>query len=192
MASAFDFSPIREDVERAIAATLPTGPGRRNKAVFELCRHLKAIPELSVAEAADLRDIVMEWHARALQFAQTVSPEETLADFFRGWPKVKFPAGSAPLRQLLEKTLTEPLPHCCERYPTYEVKTLVALCRTLHRHWNPAPFMLSCRVAGELLNVSHVTANAWLSLLICDGILNLQEVGSQKTRRASRYFYTGD
>jgi hypothetical protein len=192
LAATIDFSAIGEDIERAIVATLPTGPGRRNKAVFALCRHLKSIPALSVAAPGDLRGIVLEWHRRALAFAQTTSPEETLAAFFRGWPKVKFPAGAEPLRQLFQEALSEPLPHCCEQYPTYEVKVLVALCRKLHHHWQPNPFMLSCRVAAELLNVSHVTANSWLTLLEFDGILDVHEVGSQKTRRASRYFYRGD
>ena len=192
LANAFDFSPIRDDIERAIVATLPTGPGRRNKAVFEFCRHLKSIPALSVVEPGDLREIVLEWHSRALPFAKTSSPEETLADFFRGWPKVKFPAGAALLKALFEEALAEPLPHCCQQYPTYEVKMLVALCRKLHHHWHPKPFMLSCRKAGELLGTTHTTANAWLSLLVLDEVLTVAEIGSRKTRRASRYFYTGD
>lgn len=192
LANGFDFSPIRDEIERAIVATLPTGPGRRNKAVFEFCRYLKGIPALSAVEPGELREIVLEWHLRALAFAQTTSPEETLADFFRGWPKVKFAADESPLRMLFDEALTEPLPHCCERYPTYEVKMLVALCRKLHHHWQPAPFPLACRNAGELLNVSHVTANGWLYLLTTDGVLKLEETGSQQKRRASRYRYTGD
>lgn len=192
LAADFEFSPIREDIDRAIVATLPTGPGRRNKAVFELCRHLKSIPALSAAEPLDLRDIVMQWHHRALPTITTTSPEETLADFLRAWPKVKFPAGSGLLKQRFDQARADPFPHCATRFPTYEMKVLVALCRKLSEHWLPSPFPLSCRVAGELLEVSHTTASMWLSLLVAEGVLELHKVGTKSTGRASEYFYRGD
>jgi hypothetical protein len=192
LAADFEFSPIREDIDRAIAATLPTGPGRRNKAVFELCRHLKSISALAAAEPLDLRAIVMQWHHLALPTITTTSPEETLADFLRAWPKVKFPAGSGPLKQLFDQALADPFPHCAARFPTYEMKVLVALCRKLSEHWLPSPFPLSCRVAGELLEVSHTAAAGWLFLLVAEGVLDVHEVGTKGTRRASEYFYRGD
>lgn len=191
-ATDFDFLPFRPEIEHIIAKTLPIASGRRNKAVFELCRCLKAIPALAVLEARDLREIVLEWHSKALPTIQTKSPEETIADFYRGWDKVKFPAGEGPLKKLFEEVLTEPLPQCGSEYSTNEIKVLIALCRKLHRHWHPKPFMLSCRKAGELLNVSHVTASKWLYLLTSEGVLLLHEAGSQKTRKASRYYYCGD
>lgn len=127
----------------------------------------------------------MEWHRRALPFITTEPFETTLAEFHRAWPKVKFSAGV--LQKLLDEALTDPLPHCCKQYPTYEMKKLIALCRKLGQFWSPGPFHLSCRSAADLLGVSHVTANNWMYLLT-----ELVEKGSQKTRKASRYDYRGD
>src|SRR5262249_21576171 len=39
--------------EEAIRATLPTGPGQRNRRLFDLARRLKALPGLARAEAAE-------------------------------------------------------------------------------------------------------------------------------------------
>ena len=190
LARSIDFEPILDDITRAIAETLPTGEGQRNKALFRFTRKLKGIPALADADPNELRSIVLRWHEAALPFIRTQSPEETQADFIRGWPKVKHPAGV--LRRLLDEALAESLPACCKRYPTPAVKRLIALCRKLSHHWQPKPFPLACRSAGELLRVSHTTANSWLFLLTEDGIIELVETGSQKTRRASRYFYRGD
>lgn len=185
-----DFESIRSEIERAIVATLPTGPGNRNKAVFQLARQLKGIGPLSEAEAKQLKPIVKEWHQRALPFITTEAFETTLAEFYRGWSKVKFPAGV--LRSLLHEALAEPLPHCCKLYETYEVKQLVALCRKLGQFWSPGPFHLASRSAAEVISASHTTIAKWLYLLTVDDVLELVEKGSQKTRKASRYFYRGD
>jgi hypothetical protein len=64
--------------------------------------------------------------------------------------------------------------------------------RKLSERWLPSPFPLSCRVAGELLEVSHTTAAGWLFLLVAEGVLDVHEVGTKGTRRASEYFYRGD
>lgn len=185
-----DFDSILDDIERAIVATLPTGPGKRNNAAFLLAQQLKGIGPLSEAEAKQLRPIVKEWHQRALPFITTKPFETTLAEFYRAWPKVEFPAGV--LRKLLDDALVDPLPHCCKLYETYDVKRLIALCRKLGQLSNPKPFYLACRGAGDVLGVSHTTASNWLYLLTEDDVLELVEQGSQKTHRASRYFYRGD
>lgn len=185
-----DFEPLLDEITKAIAQTLPTGEGQRQNAVFRFAKDLKGIPALADARPSELRSIVLQWHREASPVIRTQSPEETLADFYRAWPKVKHPSGV--LRRLLDEALSEPLPACCEHYSTAEVKQLVALCRRLAEHWQPKPFPLACRSAGELFGVPHNRANRWLFLLTVDGVLELVETGSQKTRRASRYFYRGD
>ena len=37
-------APLRPSVLQAIEATLPTGAGQRHRRIFDLCRHLRAIP----------------------------------------------------------------------------------------------------------------------------------------------------
>lgn len=190
LANSIDFFSIGDETEQAIAATLPTGEGQRNNALFSLAQRLKSLPALCEADPRSLDSVVQEWHRRALPVIGTESLEESVADFRRAWRNVKFPAGV--MRPLFEAAMTEPLPHCCERYATFEVKQLIVLCRALHEHWRPEPFFLSCRVAGELLNVSHTTANKWLYLLADDEVLFEVEKGSQAGRRASRFRYCGD
>jgi len=190
--NSIDFSPINDDIERAIIATLPNGPGQRNKAIFEFARHLKAIDVLRDAEALQLRSLVQRWHQRALPNIQTKSPEESLAEFIRAWDKARIPAGESELPRLFAEAVEAPLPDCCSGYETQEVRLLVSLCKRLGTHWHPQPFPLACRIAGKLLNVSHVTANSWLFLLEADGILKLHSKGTQRDRRANRYFYAGD
>lgn len=187
-----DFSKIGDAVEDAILKTLPTGPGQRNKAIFEFARHLKAIDVLRDAEALQLRSIVTDWHRRALDVVKTRSPEESLADFVRAWGKVRIAAGESPMARLFVEAAGSDVPECGKKYPTSNVRLLVAFCKRLGESWKPRPFPLACRIAGDWLNVSHTTANSWLFLLESDGILKLHSKGSQKPRRANRYFYTGD
>jgi hypothetical protein len=54
-----------------------------------------------------------------------------------------------------------------------------------------APFFLSCRKAGELLDVPHHEANRWLRGLVLDGLLSEAEKGVAGGKRATRYRYVG-
>ena len=68
-------------IEAAIRETLPTGPGQRHRAIFELVRRLKGIPGIANADAMDLLPIIREWHRLSLPVIRTKGFEETLADF---------------------------------------------------------------------------------------------------------------
>ena len=68
---------------------------------------------------------------------------------------------------------------------------LVALCRELQASAANEPFYLSCRTAGRLLEVDHMTANRWLFLLESDGLLTVAQKGSRETNKATRFRYSG-
>ncbi len=190
--SNFENIPLKPEYQALISATLPQGEGQRNKALFELARRLKGVPELFDADPRGLREYVKEWHQLALPVINTKSFEESFADFLRGWQKVKFPAGAKPLEGLFAEAIASPLPACAGKYETPKVQQLVALCRRLQTAWHPLPFPLACRSAAGVLGVSHVTANDWLFVLCADGVIREMEKGSQKTKRASRFQYLGD
>lgn len=180
---------LADRINLAIAATLPRGEGQRNRQVFELARALKAIPSLADADVNDLRAYVEKWHAKALPVIRTKAFEETWIDFLTAWPRIKFPRGSEPLTQLFQQAAAVPPPPAAERYGIPELKLLVGLCEVLQRENGSAPFFLSCRTAGRLLNVDHNTAARWLKLLQHDRLIVCVESGTK--RKAARYRYVG-
>jgi hypothetical protein len=183
---------LEEAIERAIAASLPTGPGVRHKQVFELARALRGIPALYDADPRHLRDIVRRFHQRALAHIRTKPFEETLVDFLRGGPRVKFPLGTEPMALVLHRVATTPLPEAAEQFEQEKFKTLVSLCRELQRNAGAGEFYLSCRTAGRLIGVCHTHASNWLFLMVQLGVLEEVMKGSALTQRASRYRYLGD
>ncbi len=179
--------PVDEAVDKAIAATIPTGIGFRHRQVFNFARLLKAIPSLADADLQELRPIVERWHQKALPRIRTVHFLETWVDFCNAWSNVKFSAGCEPIRAIFQTAITRPMPSVAARYDVPEVKSLVALCRELQRNAGKAPFFLACRTAAELLNISHVLANKWLRLLVTDKVLELIRPGT--LHLASEYQY---
>lgn len=180
---------IPANVEKAITDSLPKGPGKRNKQVFELARALKAIPELADASAKDLEPYVRRWHELAKPIIRTQPLEETRIDFLRAWPRVKFPKGAEPIQAIFEAAKAVEPPAVALEYEQPELRLLVILCRELQRAAGDRPFYLSCRTAGRLLGVDHATAWRWLFLLKADGVLDEVCKGSQAGRKATRYRY---
>ena len=81
-------------IEQAIDATLPRGPGTRNRQLFEFARKLKAIAGLADAKVDDLQPLVAEWHRRALPKITTKEFAESWYDFANSWKSVRFASGS--------------------------------------------------------------------------------------------------
>jgi hypothetical protein len=185
---------VEADIKQAIHDTLPTAVGRRNRQVFEFARALKAIPRLADADPDDLKAAVRNWHQVALlrQVIGTEPFEETWIDFLKSWPKVKFPRGEEPMTAILEKAKANPLPPAASRYDHAGLRLLVALCHELQRVSGQGEFFLSCRTAGKLLGVNHVTAARYLFLLAHDGIVEAVEKSDRARRRATRYRYRAD
>jgi hypothetical protein len=183
---------IPEAIEQAIIESLPTGPGRRNKQVFELARGLKAIPALADIPKEDLKDLkraVRRWHELARPVIRTQPFEETWIDFIQAWPKVRFPKGAEPMAQVIARVIEADIPDVAQSYEQSELRRLVAICRELQRATGGGPFYLSARTAGRLLEVSPMTAWRWLFLLESDGILATVTKGTAKTQKATRFRY---
>ncbi len=177
-------------LDSMIRQCLPTGPGRRNRQVFELARGIKGIPELTRAAMDDLRPIVQRWHTLALPYIQTKEFTETWIDFLRAWPGVKKPKGIT-MANIMDKAMRA-MPKAARRYEEEPIRRLVALCRQLGREANGGAFFLSCRTAAGLLGVSHVQANRWLFLLAHDGVIEQINKGDRGRRKAAEYRYAGD
>jgi hypothetical protein len=180
-----------EGYESLIRGCLPTGPGRRNRQVFELARSLKGIPELASAAPDSLRAIVKRWYALALPDISTKEFTETWIDFLKAWPRVKIPKG-ATMASIMQRALEAPLPKAAERYAEEPIRQLIALCRQLGQEAGDGPFYLACRTAADLLGVSHVQANRWLFLLAHDGVVEQLNKGNRGSRKAAEYRYHGD
>ncbi len=177
------------EVERAIVESLPSGIGRRNAAVFELARAMKAIPALADADPRSLRDIVREWHRRALPCIATKRFDDTWGDFLHGWPRVRFPKGAHPMEAALAAADQRALPAAALVYDAPETRRLAGLCAELQSAAGVGVFYLSARTAGRLLfKGDHMTAWRRLRLLEADGVLLVSERGTANGR-ATRYRY---
>ena len=181
-----------DEIENAIQATLPTGPGTRNQQVFQLARALKGIPSLANQSPGSLRWIVEKWHALALPHIRTQPFEETWIDFLKGWPRVLTPMRLNLLGDALKAARDNPVAGLT--YDTEDVRVLVALCRELEASVGDVPFFLASRTAGRLFGVDHSTASRWLFLLESDGWIETIEKGGtpERPRKATRFRYTGN
>ncbi len=179
-------------VLHAIASTLPTGPGQRNRRLFHLARKLKAIPELANADFPELRPIVAEWHRQALPAIATKDCLETWADFVIAWPRVMFAGDDVVEAAFARACAIAPPLKAVELYGTGPIVLLCSLCRELQRIAGEGQFFLDCRTAGQLVGVDHSTAWRWLSKVLCaDGILLAGAKGSRESGNANEFKYIG-
>lgn len=178
-----------EHMKRAIADTLPTGPGERNRCVFELARELKALPNLDGCDTAQLRPIVREWHAKALPFIRTRPFEETWSDFCVAWDRVEYPADQIPLDAALAQAKADPPPEAA-KYEQPALRLLVGVCYWLAQKKPSGVFYLSVRAAAGMLGVKTMTVWRWLKMLCVDRVLDVVEKGNVMGR-ATRYQWLG-
>lgn len=92
------------------------------------------------------------------------------------------------IRRVLKRAKASP-PREAAEFKKPQLRLLVALCQQLQRDAGSDPFYLTCRAAGELLRVSHITAWRWLTKLCDYEILRVVETGTFPEHRASRYRY---
>jgi hypothetical protein len=191
--SEFSVFSVLHGAEAAIAATLPAGPGQRHRRLFDLARHLKAVPALRGLDAKALRPVVAEWHRRALPFVRTKSFVDSWAEFVDAWARVRFAAGQDPLAEALGRAAAGPTPPCAAAlYGGGKIVLLAGWCRELQLLAGAGWFHLDVRTAGRLLGVDHVTAWRWLKALCADGILEGGAKGSKADGKANEYRYVGD
>lgn len=176
---------VAEQIVKCINETIPSYQGHRNSKIFDFCRCLKAIPCLFDASAKDLRELVRLWHQAALPYIGTKAFDDTYADFVYGWQRVKFPAGQEPMATIIKRANEALLPNWATAYDRPETQLLVKLCRELQLNSGDNPFYLSCRTAGRVLKIDHVTAWRLLGILLADEVIRLVKAGTKT--KAARY-----
>jgi hypothetical protein len=178
---------VAQAIAEGIESTAPGKKGQRNDAVFKFARVLKAIPSLAGSDPRWFRPIIRLWHQRAYPVIGTKPFEATWADFLHAFPRVRFPKGKEPMALMFAASEAAEPPTCGSDYESKDMVRLIKLCRELQRHSGAAPFFLACRTAGELLQIDHNTAAAYLRVLCADGILKV-EIPHTSTQ-AIRYRY---
>ena len=172
-------------IEFAIQDSLPRRHGERNDQVFDLCRALKAIPELTHRPFPELVPIVKEWFRRAMPSIHTKDFETTLEDFAHGWPRVQVPKEADFMENIVVRAKKAPVPECVAELGMPKLSLLARICVELQRSVGDRPFFLSCRKAGELLDIPHARANKLLHVLIDIGFMEIAEQAT--ARQAPRY-----
>lgn len=179
-----DLELLPRTVGEAIARTLPTGPGQRNRRIFHFARALKQLcPD---APPAELRKVVADWHQQALPFIRTRDFATTMQDFIVAWQKVKSAPLSMPL--VVEEAKEMATPAVALHYPC-NVQLLVRVCAVLQRHWGDRPFFLGVGKAAEVMGINRMAAWRALQELQFDQILTQESIGTLKDKRASTWRY---
>jgi hypothetical protein len=165
----------------AIRAALPsgviTGDQDFRLAVFNLARHLKAVPELRDKPAGDLKPSVRDWYEQARPKFRSRLFTDVYAEFVTAWPAVKHPAGDDPVKLAWDIVqILQPPPEAAE-YDDPRIGRLIALCRQLQFERGDGMFFLSGYTAAKLLSVSQPTAAKWFKMLEVDGILEVVDAG---------------
>jgi hypothetical protein len=180
------------EVEQAIMATQPTGPGQRNACIFRLARVIKGI--VPHATPTLLRNIVGAWHLKALPHIRTMDFGESWSDFVIAWRAVKYPAGGT-LAAAADAAASLALPGVAAGYDG-DLYRLAALCAALQVQAGTGTFFLGCREAAKHLGIDKGQAWRLLKTLQFDGLLHLVINGTKargKARgRASEWRYTGE
>lgn len=165
-------------VEDAIAATLPTAFGQRNRRVFDFARCIRTLVGPDAVET-DLRELVQNWHRRALPTIRTKEFRETWTDFRVAWQRIRFaPLRIEGIRQQIAADEGEP------------IEKLRLLCQSLQQLWGEQPFFLAARLAGELIGTSAMTANRLMRRLQGTELI-LVRTGMLAGRQGSLWLYVG-
>jgi hypothetical protein len=163
-------------VDEAISATLPTGPGQRNRRIFDFARQVRALVGPTAIEC-DLLPVVQDWHRQALPYIRTKRFAETWNDFRTAWQRIK----RVPIRlAAVRKDITGENP----------AERLRELCIRLQSQWGVRPFFLAARIAGEIIGTDRMTANRLMRNMEGTGELRRVSTGTLADRQASQWLYT--
>jgi hypothetical protein len=145
------------------------------------------------ARAPELRVIVQEWHSRALPVIRTKDFATTWVDFVVAWERIRVPESDGDIiTAIMAKARAMRTPEAGLVYDTEPMRLLVALCAALQEYHGSSSWPLSCRVAGECIGVSHMTAARMLKTLCFDGAIEMtRAAGSKHSETAAEYRYLG-
>jgi hypothetical protein len=174
-------------VADAISATLPTGPGQRNRRIFDLARQLKSIEDLDTSPPS-LRSVFENWHQKALSVIRTKDFEESWSDFQIAWRRLRVPLKVTTVRMAFQAALAGPATFVDG---SADLGALAALCKFLSTASQDGRFFLAVGTVATLFCISKTTAWRRLQSLEFDQIIQLVSKGSLKDRQASTWLYIG-
>lgn len=160
----------------------PTMTGQRHQCLFHLARHLKMLYPSACAD--EMLNVAQAWFQQFKHVIATKDWDVTWAEFKTSWNNVRVKYGQAVLQEVLSRRTLPPTELMRPGYST-TMEKLITVCVALQQHHAPQPFFLSCRVAGEILQLGHSHAATLIKSLIQDGVL---EVVEEATKTKSRRF----
>lgn len=183
-----DYTKRAPELTREIKNSLPREAQAWDRALFSLCRRLRARHDLADLHVRELKPAVELWYQLCPHGMPTL--EIVWEQFQRVYLLVKVPFGSEDgllyrVREEAENMLLPPQ----LAYYTDTQRRLVQACLALDRLTGGKDFYLSCRFAGQVLGISHQRAAGLLAILVSDGLLEVTDPGSQSEPR--RYQYIG-
>lgn len=176
-----------------VLPSLPTAPRQNHNRLFLLARAVKTAEKRINRSATreELRHVFGEWY----DGNQFLRAEQTRADywleFMDAYNRVHTGTGENPVPELWARANAEPVPpEIVERLRDEENDLLCRvafLCYLLQAHVGDAPFILSCRDLGKLMQRDFRLANLYLLLLRKLAVIEVAAKGSGLV--ASRYRY---
>lgn len=177
------------DLHGQIRQTIPSGPGQRNKKLFELARRLKAVsPNADQSQQLAAFD---SWWELAVETIGTKDYAISLDDFLRACESATTAYG-ATMQTHLENAIAKGVPTWVPDRFSEPCKLLAALCKELHQHSGDKTFFLSTHTASDLLAIPVMTCWRWLNVFEKLGAIEKVENGSRIGRRASLFRYNAD
>jgi hypothetical protein len=178
-------SPVFPSLLRAFTKSLPRKAieteAQLDKAVFRLCRHIAAVPDLHRSPAG-MRAIARDWVNRAKQ-VMVLDRRGAEVSALDGWTfdqiwisfssaldKVREPAGSI-FEEIAEQARVSPPHPAADLYEDPALRLLVSLCYQLQLYHGDEPFFLGVTEAQEFLGTSRKTAWKMLQTLKTDSII---------------------
>lgn len=184
------------EVAEIVLSTLPDKCGRRNRQIFYLALKLKSIPGNWDKNPREFLPVVKVWHEEALPNIATKRFVDTWGDFTTAWENVKYDKiDVAEIYELCKED--EAPPQLVEDHPTWlEAHRLCVLCRELqraHKVFGTVPY-LSARTMGDLLGISHETANKYFRILVGERYIRIIKKGYLKEGGgvATEFIYIGE
>jgi hypothetical protein len=180
--------------EQRIAAIIereiPETPGTRHNSLLRLSAAFNRLPELRGRPAEFFKQhIYRSWELSKDGGNVAADWTETWADWVRLWDKSQNHDYSTPAEAALAMAKITPFPAIAAKYGTPKMKLLVALCYAMQETCADENdvWYLSCRTAGDLLEVHYAWAWKCIYRLRCDGVIEQVDVPGAKERDAYTY-----
>lgn len=170
-----------------VARHLPTGPGMRERCLFNLARAWKA--RSAEASREELGEVFAVWWSQARHVVATKDERISLAAFLRAWGNVRIPAG-ARWETAVALADSRPAPYLPPDLARHKsLLRLASLCAALSDLSSGAPFFLGCRKAAEYCFTSRPTAARDIAEFVLRGILVCTKRDFRKAKQAREYRY---